>query len=1263
MPQSSKPLVGSVFERKVGSVTTPQIAAASKTGFPAVQHRSLSTFARGRLDVRNKERSRDVPTVLPTEPSPSQSIDPDGWRDQMSRENEQNVAAMTEEEREQAKEEIFHKFGAGVGDLLKRVREGQVGTGARGQASNESGERGMVLLFTTQDQEVGLITTTKCHLIIGDRCLVKTPPPALSTSSTRPSSRADRKIRFAEPGPKDVYVYESAPPSPRRKVLALPPPSGDPSAISLGSWKGKMADVQVPESHAQPQPEEGTPEYIRRRFFPDAPANDPNIAWMEHSAPPTSPNADSSSLRFDLKGVPIPDSLSSTLPTHLGLHHHAEGSLAGYTLDDIFLLSRSTVPAQRATMLSVLARIARNLAKLKAGQIDGMLELKGKEESLRVRVVAAGAEAIFERGGVGLHAIEVLWECIVGWDESLIEVHGIELQTPSDIALNTLPLDYLLPQIATLFIQGDPAPESMARLLDIVHRLAQHSNEYASRIISTPHLIANIVQVFLFTGVAPPDTVMVPNPAALILLTTLATSSRENARALEEFADMVLQFITTLPPSSSYPLPLATTLLARSLRFYTVLAKYGIYSHIAATAMSHLIQLAQYICSDACGSPILVAAWAGLVEAWTICAIDPHQTTPSHGILWSQISGWRWDQDLLELLERFGSGDEDRIVWQAVWRAEAAWLEGARINGVRAGQTERFECIEMVKSEFDSGKAKDIMRSTVVALEQGLSQLGPPWLENHQSEPLRSLSHHANVLTAGIRLWVACLPPAGDGPLPSPPFPLPFSRISNLCAKLVTHPLWSFISDPEFPPFAYPYCLSLSNLLGYYLQLSRRLPDIPEDLWVGQALSIMTKLLPGEEEFVQATVHDIIHILNMTWASSRNIPIPPEVWGKGLALLEPFFHCPLTLSDIHVGPDCATPQSIKSTTTQRLPSISTVRSLGLPFRRDWPLSPIDHLLRSASSVVFKNLPQSWDGSELEVTRASLALTKISTDVLWRYSLRDPILSREEMIFACMKVFMLEHGQPQNDSSHEVFRDHAVGQLMESLLRPFTIAGIVSQPANTPVIPPQINDDLEKIAVHFLGASTPFYQYYTDFIALYDAISFSHPLFGQLVLPPTAMRYPLDYRKLLWNDYSHILKTIRTPCDQILSGDLREFLFPIENDAHMLGAYLRSLVKGDLQGFLHFVAVHHTACNIWLDIGDETVWNEDRANKLLNSLADQGDNEVVRQVVRYCQPKTGPIKLPPHCFEYTSESSTLRLGYIHRWGGDSLTQRLQKIFSE
>jgi hypothetical protein len=262
----------------------------------------------------------------------------------------------------------------------------------------------------------------------------------------------------------------------------------------------------------------------------------------------------------------------------------------------------------------------------------------------------------------------------------------------------------------------------------------------------------------------------------------------------------------------------------------------------------------------------------------------------------------------------------------------------------------------------------------------------------------------------------------------------------------------------------------------------------------------------------------------------------------------------------------------------------------------------------------------------------------------------------------MKVFMLEHGQPQSDSAQEVFRDRTVEQFMEDLVRHYTVAASRVL-TSTPVVPVATSGDLEKVATRFLG-KTPFYQYYTDFLALYDAISFSHPLFARLLLPPTSMRYAIDYRKLLWSDYAHVPKTILTPIDQAICQDIGEYLWPIESNAQMIGYYLRSLLKDALQGFVHLVALHHVASNVWQDIHDDEGWNEDRASKLLAAVVEQGSTDVVRQVVRYQQRMTREYLVQPRCFDAVGEEVKVRrLRCLDQWGGQALVERLRRVFDE
>jgi len=319
---------------------------------------------------------------------------------------------------------------------------------------------------------------------------------------------------------------------------------------------------------------------------------------------------------------------------------------------------------------------------------------------------------------------------------------------------------------------------------------------------------------------------------------------------------------------------------------------------------------------------------------------------------------------------------------------------------------------------------------------------------------------------------------------------------------------------------------------------------------------------------------------------------------------------------------------------------------------------MDHLLRSADSAVFKALPTSWDSSEVEVTRAAFFLTKVVQEALSNFSINSLVMTKEEATFRCMQVFMLEHGQSQNDSTEEVFRDGVVGRLMEDILKMYTYP-------SRPQVPEAIQqEDLEKVAARFLGPSVPFFQFYTDFVALYDAISFSHPLFAALLLPPTSMRYAQDYRKHLWSDFSHVLKTIRTPTERIFSTDLGEYLYPIEPDAQILGSYLSALLKNDVQEFPRLVALHHVASNIWPDLyGSEEVKDE-RAGTMFKAVVQRGSDQLVRELVRYRQTRRssgGKLLLPPDCFDNLDEGVVAsRTACVLRWGGSGMVSRLEGL---
>ncbi|KZT11801.1 uncharacterized protein LAESUDRAFT_690776 [Laetiporus sulphureus 93-53] len=1203
---------------------------------------------------------------------------------------------MTEEEREQEKREILEKFGPNAGEILRKARlarEGKLASSEPPLTDNKASDHTSTN-STPASPRVDRVREGRTARSVS-------PPSAMSRPGTRPSSRIDRNVRFAEVTSDDIYVYESAPPSPRKKALALPAPTeSDGPTISLGKWKGgassairrrgyeNLSDETRLESNGEAGSpgilellEEGTPEDIRRRFFPQAPAHDPSLAWIE--GPTSSEPSRSSELRFDLTGTPIPPALSATLPTYLGLHHHAEGDRAGYTLEDILLLSRSTVPAQRASMLGILGRIAKRLGRACRGDANAVMpELAGQEVKIRKRILAAGVEAMTERGSLGARAVEVMWECIVGWDEGVISIEGVELQdasrsgvssenistSDSGDPLSSLPLDYVLAQISSAFATAALPAGSLAQLLAILHRLAQHTNVIATKITTTPSLVSNVVQTFLLTPIPPREDSPLPDPFALQVLATLALASRENASALLGPADALLRFVTILPAVSPFSLPLSTALLTGTLQLFIIFASYGLYAHISTTASQHFSLLSRYVLSEECRSRQLREVWLRLLEAWMVCSRDPHHTTPSHEILWSQVVGWGWPDDIAEMKGRLT--EQDTLLWAALWRAEAAWLEGARVNGMRSGEDERAAVVLAVRDGFQDGPEKLAVERSGAILSNVLADLGKdgarPLLVTDILH-LQTLAEHADVLAAALRLWLSCVPSHIPGPLESSPFLLPFAQLSELCARITTHAIWQSIFAQGSISYAHVFCRPLSRLLACYLELSRKVPGTTEDLWIAQAFAILCRLMPGDEKLAQHAVSEMVDLVTPEFVNPRGWNVPPVIWAKGgLKVIKPFLTFALQpKNDFCVGPIWMSPHSISTATTQRLPPAPTVspdsrREVPLPLPRDWMFSPLDHLLRSGESEVFKSMPSWWDASETEVVRATLLLARIGREVLHLNSLDNFVMNREETIFACMKVFMLEHGQQQNDSMEEVFRDRLVEQAMEDLVTPFVAAASTTSLSLPPASDTFAQPTLESIAARFLGPSTPFYQFYTDFVGLYDAISFSHPLFARLLLPPVSMRYPPDFRKHLWADYNHIVKTIRAPPEAVITANLGEYLWPVETDTQMITAYLRALMNGSLDGFVRLIAIHHIACNIWPDLHEG---EDEKAEKLLLVVVDQTGLEVVREVVRYRQAKEGTILLPPACYSQEGNWQMSRLAFVQQHGGDALRERLEGLLQK
>jgi len=1051
------------------------------------------------------------------------------------------------------------------------------------------------------------------YRLAGPSGLTVAPRSILTPERSSTPATPNRKLRFAQVTPQDVHVYESAPPSPKKSLFALPPPPAESEdrsdIVSLGQAK---VHIPVEKQHEQ---EEGTPEDIRRRFFPSAAADNPDLEWMQTSSP--SAHTQTSPLRFDLAGKLISQAASRTLPSHLGLHHHAEGTQAGYTLDDIFHLVRSTVPSQRAAMLNILGGVLKLVRGTdtplvgNAEEEQALAELRSNGSDVVTKALFSALEALGERGGVGAAAVLVFWECVVGSDTAQLDLDGVPLADRKvpighPEVIKSIPMDDVLPQMGKVlsnppdFGHLDTMSYSTTQLmlLSTLHAIALNSHANAEAISTASGLLPVILDVFI-RKMHGDQIFEAETRGALHLFWTLSSTSRLCAQNIEDAGGSLalLRLVATSTEHEVLTLK-RSSCLCDVFDIFVTFGRYGMLSQVVTTA-TELWRRAQVRVKRSTHAP-LITSWCSLIETWLVCAADPHRTTPHHSLTWGTIQALEWGDDLVSLRNAAiatPAGSEAAVA-SSYWNAIAAWLEGSRLNSTRAGDGEREKVLLCLRNQFQDPEAWEakVVSEALVALEQRTSTLS------------QTVPQCADVLASAMRLCLACCPTTTD-PLPYPPINLPFRRIFQISAFLVSS------NEPKHSPQA-------AGFLRQYLLLSRRIPDTQPHVWLVQAFCILLNLQEGDEDAAKSTLDAIFDLVSQEWTEQQQMPIPPLIWQKGgLQVLKTFFHEHIGASGL--SPLHPTPQSIQECSKQRQDPThkDAGRKSGLPLHRDWIWAPVEslRLLRSSAhgEVVMGGTTTDLVLDETDIARATVTFAKIQQVILVKVLAGGPLalhatMSREEIVFGCMRVFMLEHGldEEQVHDGTEVFRDSVVSETMASLLAPYSLKA-----SNRLRIGSQTSS-LEEVAARTLGQSTPFYQFFSDFVGLYDAISFSHPLFGRLMLVPMSMAYATDYRRLFWCDFGHLARNLRVEKADLVAGDVSEYLEPVEENPDLVNAYLRVLVRygeDNLSGFLRDYAVHHVASNIWPGLSSKA---RGTGSKLLQAVLHQCGTNTIRDIVLY-----------------------------------------------
>lgn len=676
-----------------------------------------------------------------------------------------------------------------------------------------------------------------------------------------------------------------------------------------------------------------------------------------------------------------------------------------------------------------------------------------------------------------------------------------------------------------------------------------------------------------------------------------------------------------------------------------------------------------------------------LLNLWTLCATDPHATPNPHDVTWSQVSEWfelglricvkvhvsSKSSSSLKLAAALAAG--------AAWDYLATWCDGAKVNQPERYQAGMCEIASALQGNFFTDEAVQCLALTIAksATRPQPQTSEAIWERQASFEKLSSACNAAHVL---LRLRKVLGVSAPDK------LSTAAVTLRSTSLSLLDSDVWEEMDG------AASRAIGAHGLLRHLTAFCALAQQTAEDSACGDtahrgaasqvrvALALLAVLRPGDEAIALELVRTLLdgaEQSNMQNVEAKilwpflleNVSVPAQRL-EGTPLYPPLRPVPADLARVSSLLYSDKPQQASNvdqrgeeeddedddpSTTEVDPLTGTpfwrCPASGLPLRRDWPLMALDDLLHSADTAVFNrpdNLPADWDASELDVVRATLTFTvsllnavlnkegeaaSVTGDAA-RQSLALPVsLQRalpapSEILFAIMRVFMLEQGQAEEASGaatgKDIFRDPQVASLLARLFAlSNTLAEHVSQEdsQNSSNSRPKT---LEDAAAATLGVGVPFYQFFTDLVGLYDSISFGDPLFARALLPPLSMAYQPDYRRLLWNDYAQALRTIRVPLDAAPFEDeqgLQAYLWPIETDQTILVKYLDALASGSVRkethSFLYKVALHHLAVTVWKgkDVGVSGSASTVGTRQLAKAIfAPSVAEELKKDVLRY-----------------------------------------------
>ncbi|KAL7992433.1 hypothetical protein Chor_016689 [Crotalus horridus] len=930
--------------------------------------------------------------------------------------------------------------------------------------------------------------------------------------------------------------------------------------------------------------------------------------------------------RFSLKGELIPP--DKEFPTHLGLHHHGEeAERAGYSLQELFHLSRSHVTQQRTLALQVLGLIVQ---KAKAGEFASLLKgnvlqvlfdagflfllrfslddpvdnvMAATVHALHALLVSLDDEKYLDKAFAWYQGMTVYPLIPNSEEEEELEEEeeGDELtpnkKTPGkkskdeskpdaevaryDVVKGLLKTK-ILHRLRYILEVMQPVPLVVLQILDILIRIARHSTEACVQVLDCPRLVETIVREFLPTQWTPrpaePGKLLVslhglPCPTAMKLIRVLACGGRNiAARLLNNFEmkSRLSRFIAEDPKDLSLRREEAINMSTEAFRLWAVVTGYGqacdLYRDLYPVLMKIVSSLSQ-LTSSFQENNILIELSIQRAAAVVTLLTQVTQTASCQTELQAQLS-------------RRGPEEGDQIPPPPI-----TWSQVAGFRPVI--ETNMKNCFKEI-THMERWQALQSL-TTAYVIYVGM------YYRNCSQQPvinpvdcLEEVEHlTAQVLLpllsqpAMQALWEMLRPCSALCNPPSYP-PGPESVLSIVflnCSRNKT----SASSKSPFP-FLTAFLILVNSILHVHKGLINQVDACPDcnqhaSLHHSVAMALLSRLLPGSEY--------LAHELLRGFAFNPQLIPEGKVGGPEAADFSDLLHLnskakPLQLS--LTAPISSAP-SYGTLLEEAYRQLSLIQSCFL-FHFTY-LKPAlihsrnvyqgrTHLVQSMLLPEVRGpiLPSDW----LFLPLISLYNKATGTETRWAAESPLPLDFVNVVTRNLQWILLLETWRPKVLQSIPVAAKLArlmcvflTGSdlFLEGPVHCYT-AALLSLYCQSKVFE-SLNLDAP------LPGLASFHDLYVSLLEQFESVSFGDPLFGVFVLLPLQRHFSSQLKMAVFGEHVNTLRALGVPLQQF-PLPLERYLSPPEDNLNLLNQYFHVLVTGALQQHwcpvLYVVAVAH-----------------------------------------------------------------------------------------